>query len=110
MKVPNLGNRVFEIYLLTCLLGSLTLSFFLCLSEYNFSMFVPAIIGSTLASLLLCIPNAIILNIGIRYVYKKPASTAELNFSYLYLWFANISFIAFGLIFFIILDLNYVAM
>jgi len=84
--VKKLGNRVFQIYIFTILTGTLLGSLAIALVSWDAFMFFAALFFGAIITSVICLPNIIILYLGLKYVYKHSTSEEQKKHYFYYLW------------------------
>lgn len=88
MPIKYLSARIFKIYSYTILSGTLIDSIGIgIMSEHDgFMMFFAACIFGVITTSIICIPNFLALNIGLKKVYSRSRNHEEKKTNLLYLW------------------------
>lgn len=85
-QVKELGNRIFQIYALTIATGTLIASVGVGIMLLSPMLFVFAFFIGGIVTGIICLPNIIILNLGLKYIYKHSISEEQKRHYFYYLW------------------------
>lgn len=86
MYVRELGNRVWQIYIYTLLLGTLIASIGISITIFDPAMTAVLFFFGILTTGIFSLPNIFILNLGLKYIYKTSKNEDEKRQYFIYLW------------------------
>jgi hypothetical protein len=86
MKVRALGNRVFQIYICTILIGTLIYSLLMSIFYFESLLIITIFLPYSITAGLISLPNSFILNLGLKYIYKNANNEEEKRNYFIYLW------------------------